>query len=264
MVSSHKYFHKTYLVLRVMLLILSMSFLAVACKPQEKISLPVPEIDCLAAPAEWMTLQPGLSTRQDVIDVLGKPDDKGKTKFMDGRWISYYAYNVAGGVVAEFVQHRIFFRSDGTIDWIEEIVGDGDGQLHTAGETVSQLGDTLDVVYNNSNYNPFAEFQYDILGGPDQIYVWSECGVALLALVGYKKTGPLDLEYSPVEFNDPQALKLRYPDIFHSEMPVKDLERVVLMKFLFQPTTFDSFWEHYMYRIPYGLWKGYPHKLEQK
>ena len=210
--------------------------------------VPPPVISC-PTPLVWKTIIPGIATRQDVVDVLGNPDDKGKIRFDDDRTISYYAYNLEDGKIAEFTQHRVFFRPDGKVEWIEAIVADSDGDYHTVQEWTDRIGNTLDTVYFNNNLDWFAEFQYDFQSGPDQVLVCSECGLALLAI------------WSPEieeQVNPPtQALTLRYPDAFSSTQPVMDLTGIVMMEFLFQPTTFDEYMEHYVYRVPYGLWDDY-------
>lgn len=245
------------ILVRIALLIIIGGMLLIACGSKKHyVALPDSELACPIS-LDWMTLKPGISTRQDVVDVLGKPDGKGRLRFKDGKKISYYAYNLDDGLIAKVAQHRIFFRTDGVIDWIEEIVVDNNGQFHTIQETVDQLGTTLDVVYTNSNFNPFLELQVDIISGPDQVLVWSECGLAMLALIDIIKSDTNELEFSPVQLDDPTILNTRHPNYAPSSRPVKDLRRVVMMKFLFQPTTFDGFVQHYSHRIPYGLWDDY-------
>jgi hypothetical protein len=56
---------------------------------------------------------------------------------------------------------------------MEIVVADRDGTFHAVSETIEQLGSTLDAIYLNSNYRDNS--YYDILGGPDQFYIWSEC-----------------------------------------------------------------------------------------
>jgi hypothetical protein len=208
-----------------------------------------------------MTLKPGISTREDVISVLGQPNDKGKIKFADGKSVPFFAYNI-NGKISPYAKHRIFFYSDGRIYWIEEIVADQDGQFHTVRETVEVLGDNLDIVYENNDFNPFADFQIDVISGPDQIYVWSECGVALLALSGVIKTDDGNLKYETTSSSAKQVLTMRYPKLSYTTTPVTSLNRVVMMRFLFQPSTYEYFMENYSYRIPNGLWDDYLRSIQ--
>ncbi len=247
------YHHNKRILSKILILFLFFSFLMIGCTPKRpNINALAPIYTCPKS-LDWKTINPGVSTRQQVIEILGKPAQKGRIKFPD-KAISYYGYPIEGGIIAKYAQHRIFFRSDGKVDWIEEIVADSDGDFHTVQETVDQVGATLDTVYNNSDRDWFTEFQYDIIDGPDQIYVWSECGLALLVLRDITRSGPNELAFSPASIDDPQILTLRIPDLFASALPVKDLNRVVMMKFLFQPTNFIGFLELYIYRIPYGPW----------
>jgi hypothetical protein len=235
-------------------------FLLTACQSKKlDYHYPVSNATC-QEDITWMTLRPGVSTRDDVIRALGKPDEKGKEKLLDGRSMPFYAYNIQGGRISSFTKHRIFFNREGRVDWIETIVADSDGQYHSIQETVNLLGDTLDAVYSNSDFNLFADFQYDILGGPDDIYVWSECGVAILALSDVIKTDRGSLEYllsENIPFDAEWVLNLRYPEFKSSMRPVTTLDSIVLMKFLFLPTTFEDFMENYRYKIPYDIWDDY-------
>jgi hypothetical protein len=124
---------------------------------------------------DWRGITPGESTRQDVINALGTPDHVGTKQFGDSR-VSFYEHKVEGGVIAEFARDRVFFRSDEVVAWLEVVVADRDGTFHTVQEMIDQLGEVLDVVYWNNNYNPSSR-QFDVLAGPDQLYVWSECGL---------------------------------------------------------------------------------------
>ncbi len=171
--------------------------------------------------------------------------------FFDDKIISYFAYNVEGGTISEYAQNRIYFRSDGTIDWIEEIIADSDGNTHLIRELTRQLGNTIDTAYYNNSCNPYVDYQYDCQAGPDIILVWSACGIAADILWW----GPMGTNY-PEDTN--LDLRVRYPE--RSEVLngggklIEDLDGVIMMKFIFQPTTFDGFQKYYRYRIPYGMW----------
>ncbi len=232
-----------------------------ACKDKQgTIYLPTPENKC-STELNWHGLIPGQSTHEDVERTLGTPFEKGKFKFHD-RNISYYAYKVNGGEISKYALDRIFFQSDGLIDWMEVIEADRNGRFEAVFDTVVQLGNKVDTVYSNNNYRPSFTFG-DVRGWPDQIYVWSECGLALDALPS---------TYSPSFQSDRQEckptngdLKLDICDLvpqhpnptYAGGQPGPDINSVVLMKFYFQPTSYEAFTEFYMYRIPYGLWDEY-------
>jgi len=243
--------------LRTLLFIYIVSFSITSCiSKRYDVFLPPPSESC-PIKMNWNSIIPGVSTRQDVVNQLGNPNKKGKIKFPDGNIISFYTYEVEGGAISKFVQNRIFFRSSNIVDWIEVVIADQDGQFHTVKEIVDQLGNLLDIIYTNDDYNPYNKFQYDVIAGPDQVYVWSECGLALLVLKDYKKSDSHKLEFSPVGHNDPQIFKMRYPRLDTIGRPVKDLDRVIMMEFLFEPTNFDSFENKYHFKIPYGLWDDF-------
>ena len=216
-------------------------------KQSEK--LPAPVLLC-SGKMDWYGITPGISTYQEVLDRLGTPIERGVEEFSDGQRIHYYSYPVNGGIISEFVQHRIFFRPDGIVDWIEEITADVDGKFHTLQEVVDIFGDELDIVYPNNDYNPYVRYQYDIHGGPDQVLAWSECGLAVLVLWE---------EWENMGQNDSakQILTVRHPDFYDFSGTIPNLTSNVMMNFIFQPTTFDGFVKHYMYKIPYGLWDDY-------
>lgn len=233
-----------------------------ACQDTQDASyLPTPDSKCNAE-LSWNGLIPGKSTREDVERVLGTPIEKGKLKFQD-RNISYYAYKVNGGEISAYARDRIFFRSNGLIDWMEIIEADRNGQFEAVFDTVVQLGNKVDTVYSNNNYRPLVTFG-DVMGGPDQIYVWSACGLALDALPSsYSPSFQADRqECKPANSSDTISdicnLVPQHPNpSYMGGQPGPDINAVVLMKFYFQPTSYKAFTETYMYRIPYGLWDEY-------
>ena len=157
-------------------------FLVPSCSSSKtEASLPPPDATCPVI-LDWKGLIPGSSTRRDVISILGKPDRKSRELFYDWRIVPYYQYDVEGGVISDFAHDRLFFRSDGTLDWMEIIVSDRDGTFHSVRETIDRLGSSLDAIFKNDNFNPNSKFQVDILGGPDKIWIWSECGIVVLAI----------------------------------------------------------------------------------
>ncbi len=249
-----------------LLVTLTIGILAIACVPiQKERFLPTPEADCPII-INWRGIIPGQSTQRNVTDALGHPSQRGVEQFGEQR-IPFYSYPVEGGVVADYVQDRIFFRSDGTVNWIEVVVADRDGTFHIAQETIDQLGNTLDTVYMNNNYNPSNSFPIDVLAGPDQIYIWSECGLALsvLATCSVSDSDKLRCTYSDDVGNSEDttstSLVLRYPNPHSSSEPIPDVNNVVLMKFLFSPTSYDGFDEFYRYNIPFGIWDIYLHQM---
>jgi hypothetical protein len=246
--------HKeTTTLIRLIIVAIILGILSVSCiRDKPVVVIPTPAVLCRTN-LDWNGVTPGISTRQEVLDRLGTPIDRGRKEFSDGQRIQYYSYPVSGGTILEYIRHRVYFRPDGIVDWIEEIVADRDGEFQTVQEAVDKFGNELDIVYPNNDYNPYVEFQYDIHGGPDQVLVWSECGIAVLAIWE---------EWDIISQNGPNAqiLSIRHPDFYDFTDIIPNLTGNIMMNFLFQPTTFDGFVKHYMYRIPYGLWDDYLEK----
>ncbi|MFZ6027933.1 MAG: hypothetical protein ACOYYS_09470 [Chloroflexota bacterium] len=189
---------------------------------------------------------------------MGRPTTKGIEKIQN-EFFSYYAYQVDRGIAAGYVQDRIFFRSDGIVSWMEVVVADRDGSYHSILESVEQFGNVLDVAYLNNNYDPTNKSQMDVLAGPDQLYVWSNCGVVLDTLPNCSAE---TLNNSTNDDTRNKDLTFRSPEPHDTGgEPDPDVSNVVLMKFLFPPTTFDGFTDSYMYKIPFGLWDNYVREL---
>jgi hypothetical protein len=248
---------------RISVVVLIISLLISACTSppdQTPKSLPAPERLCPVT-LNWHGIQPGKSNQQDVIKNLGQPARTGRIKIDDSQEVSFFAYSIKGGRVSEFAQDRVFFRPDGIVDWVDEMVADRDGIFHSVQETVNQLGSTLDTGYVNSNYHPSVP-RYDIMTGPDQIYVWSECGLALdvvnPCLVSKQDCLLTEDNNKPVQGITP-TLAMRYPSPYRGREPNLNANNIVLMRFLFSPTSHEGFKEFYLLKVPYGLW---PTKLQ--
>jgi len=247
---------------RIIVCILLIAICLSACSNnQNAIRLPPPENKC-SIELDWHGLIPGQSTRDDVVKTLGTPFEEGNLKFED-RKISYYAYKVNGGEISKYALDRIFFRSDGLIDWMEIVYADREGDFESVFDAVVQFGNRIDTVYSNNNYRPLSTFG-DVRAWPDQIYVWSECGLALDALPStYSPSFQSDRLECKSNNDDSVTLDIckivtRYsnPTYLGGERG-PDANGVVLMKFYFQPTSYEAFAEFYMYKIPYGLWDDY-------
>lgn len=247
-----KVFRKTFF----LLIIIAINSAACANR-QTTIHLPPPDSKCKVE-LDWHGLKPGQSTRQDVEEALGMPFEKGILR-SDDRNISYYAYKVEGGEISKYAFDRIFFRPDGLIDWMEIIEADRNGNFHTVFDIAKLLGNKIDTIYSNNNYRPQNNFP-DVLAGPDRIYVWSECGLVLDALPStYSQAFQAGKTECKSDNNEELCnLVPQYPSPYNvGRNPQPDINSVILMKFYFQPTSYEGFTQHYIYKIPYGLWKEY-------
>ena len=243
-------------------IVLAIGLLVAACKaPEMREPLPATDVTCPET-LNWRGIVPGKSSRQDVMSILGSPSQVGNEKF-GNKSMSFYAYKIDGGIVSRYAQDRIFFRSDGIVDWIEEVVADRNGAFLPAQAMIDQVGSTIDTAYVNSNYDPTDQFPVDVLAGPDQIYVWSECGLALDMLefcfpskLGGIKCLPPEDHIKPGA-GVPTGVTLRYPNPYPGVEPVTGAENAVLMRFLFPPTSYKGFTDFYMHKIPFGVWDAF-------
>jgi hypothetical protein len=215
-------------------------------------SLPKPEFACQQS-LDWRGIVPGESRRRDVVRILGKPSRKGSEQYVDGR-VSFYAYEIEDGAMAGLAEDRVFFGRDGIVAWIEATVADRDGQTHTIEEITNQLGTTLDQVYLDNDLR--LPDQYDIHAGPDDIYVWAGCGLAVGAV--------------PPVVDEPAAsptLVVRHPvSPGDSLEPTPSIDAEIMFKFFFPQTSFTGFEEFYRSKIPFYLiyvWKDYLQRSKQ-
>lgn len=227
--------------------------------------LPPPQTAC-NTDASWRGIQPGKSSRQDVVDILGQPQETGM-KGSGATIYSYFTYTVDGGVIAEYATDRIFFHLDGVVAWMEIVAGDRNGSYGNISDLTVELGTTLDTIFMNNNYDP-RKNQIDVLGGPDQLYIWSECGLALdvLPYCSISENGDVKCSFDAHPGNNPTGaniFSLRYPNPYNAGgEPPPNEKSIVLMKFLFPPTTYETFVDYYMYKIPFGLWDEYIKTLD--
>ncbi len=216
--------------------------------------LPRSQITC-NIDASWRGISPGQSSRREVIDILGKPQEMGIKRRGD-KYYYNFTYAVNEGIIAEYAKDRIFFRLDGIVAWMEIVVGDRNGSYSKLSDFTAELGTTLDTIYGNNNYDP-SGYQYDVLGGPDQLYIWSECGLVLAALPNCSllENGDVKCDYPNNIGTNP--FTLRQPTPYNVNVQPPNLNGIVLMKFLFPPTTYEGFVDYYMYKIPFSLWVEY-------
>ncbi len=197
-----------------------------------------PEIACQETPVSWQGIIPGQSTTTDVIETLGEPVQGRDTRVFLYPPIVFLADGSSYG-------NTIAFNGAGIVDWIDVWVLDSDGEFHTVEKMARIYGTTLDRVYMNGRLG---------LSGPDQVYVWSHCGIAVTAVseeaVKHSEDEILPLAEA-VEANQYQ-LNLRHP--VHpqdSVQPTVDVRQIVVLEFIFQPTSYASFVEFYAKEIPF-------------
>jgi hypothetical protein len=156
----------------------------------------------------------------------------------------------------DLLTNKVFFHNDKT-DRFEVVVADVDGRFHTVEEIALELGEELDVVYWEGDRDVF---------GPGLVYVWAECGVALIAIPPEMIPS---MDDSPPQLAVPEntQLKIRHPIPLQSATLMEpDIRDIVMIKVLFAPTSYNSFKEAYWGKMPYevGRWKKFFLRLEDK
>lgn len=211
------------------------------------VKLPLPENTC-DAPPNWQGIWPGITTRQEVLEKLGVPNKEGSEK-MWGSNYSYIAYQISGGSIAKYTTDKIFFRTDDVVDWMEIAVGDRTGSYQRISDEINTLGSTIDTFYINSNAPPAGIAAYDILSGPDEVYVWAGCGVAFITI--------------PVEQMGAPMITIRHPiRSTGSDFTTPNANSVILKKIFFIPTSHQGFMDYYKHKLPYKSWSG-PESLRE-
>ena len=92
--------------------------------------------------------------------------------------------------------------------------------------------------------------QYDVHLGPDDIYVWAECGLAVGAISPPLEEPSIDAH---ITIRRPGSVEFLQP-----EGPSMNAE--IMFKFFFPQTSFSGFEEFYRDKVPFFLiyiWKDY-------
>jgi hypothetical protein len=217
--------------------------------------LAAPENACKAPPASWQGIIPGQSTKADVINTLGQPSVKEES------WVKWrkdsFIYPPIKTLPGASYGDRIVFRNDGIVDWIDVWVSNVDGEFHTVAEDAQQYGCTLDRVYVGQVFD---------FSGPEQVYVWSECGIALTAVQAglVKQSADEVLPLAELIEMDSDQLSFRHP--VHPQasiQPRPNPQEIIIRKFIFQPTDFASFQKLYADQIPYLREKHFYQRFEK-
>lgn len=208
----------------------------------------------------WRGVTPLESTRADTEELLGKPDKTGIEE-RDGINIAYVEYIIEAGNISKYNRDRIFFTESDKVLWIEAVVADRDESFHPIGDLAESFG-SVDTVHINSNFRANSE-QFDVLGGPDQIYVWSTCGVATSALIGCftSDRGLLDCDSLSETEVSTYMIPTKDDSIKDDRMIIPTTKNVTMMLFIFPPTSLDGYNEFYKNKIPFGIWDNFMRSL---
>jgi len=204
--------------------------------------LATPEGMCQASASSWLEISPGESTEENVLDVLGEPATQGHLSKVESR---FFLYPPIVDTSETKSGNLVVFRKNGVVDWMDLWVANSDGKFHTVAEFARQYGPKLDRAYVQGINDTF---------GPGQVYVWSECGLAITAVsdVHIKRFANETLALAEQLEPSIGELTFRYP--VHPSatiQPSPNVDQIVVRQFIFQPTSFDSFRRAYADWIPY-------------
>lgn len=243
---------------------LAFLLLLTGCKTvEEKQVLSAPTRNC-PIQADWKGIIPGQSTQKDVTDRLGQPLKIGIEKF-DKEEVKYFSYPIENGLAKDLIKvDRIFFTSDGVVSWIELGVVDRDGKMHTVKEIADPLGYQLDSIFMNADYKPNRKTTptliVDVHRGPDYVYVWSHCGVAVIGLPGCgldsSNQVTCTIEMSLPNDNPQALLALDKGLYYNSEDEIaNNSNAIVLLQYFFPPTSYADFNEFFLNKTAYYGWR---------
>ena len=132
--------------LRISLVLTGLLAVASCTSPGGRVvDLEQPENTCLAEPVSWQGIVPGQSTRQDVIEILGQPSQRGHSS----QGVKVFVYPPIMKLASSY-GNMIGFRDDDIVDWVDIWVLDSDGQFHTVAE-IAQVPDNYVVLDENSS-----------------------------------------------------------------------------------------------------------------
>lgn len=238
-------------------LLLATSMLAACTSPQDLPALPTPTAACHPL-YDWGGMAPGKSTREDVDRLLGTPEVEGTIRSDEWGQLSYSGYPAGHTVFPDGIRHVVFFRADGVVHSIDVIVADRDGRFHPVQEIHNEIGMMPDTVYLNTDVQqsqgqPSGD-AYDTHSGPDVVYVWAACGLAVTTLtVGEDHLASTDCrteaqEHDADQSPEPVIAPLKTPQ--YREPVTPNGCSAVMVEFLFQPTSYEGFVDFYMDSVP--------------
>lgn len=222
---------------------------------QKEENLPSTSVKCPLI-GEWQGIIPGKSNQRDVISKLGIPYSRG-FRIYDEQIYFFYSYRIPNGIIQKYVMDKVFFNLRGTVIWMEIGMADRDRKIHEVSEVSRLIGNELDTVYINNNFNPAdysPNYVRDVLGGPDQVYVWANCGTVLLAIPSYH--GDQQMIVTNEKTITKKDLTTSQPPIYHLGGIELNGDAFLVIKFLFPPTSYDGFKNKFLHKIPYYGW-GY-------
>jgi hypothetical protein len=218
-------------------------------------AIPQPLSSC-SINMEWNGILPGKSNYRDVINQLGTPNLIGLERFGKKVYI-YFGYNTKDEIKIGKASNRIYFSDNGKVDLIELPKLVKNYPPSEIKDISDIIGNNLDTVYMNNNYDPGLPSQYDILGGPEQVYVWSNCGIALLGSP-YCHKAPNDkvscestVDNNGGTDNNNELKATHEPIIGYDDSISYESSALLLIEYIFPATNYDYYKSNYMFKIRY-------------
>ncbi len=228
---------------------------------------PEPEEECPLGVLSWNGLQPGVSTQEDVLAMLGEPDERGWKSYAyvirpeATDWfirnakekLEYFGYVVNDGKISEWLDRDyVYFYPDGRVYWISAVVGDRDGKFHTVQELAGNMWSQVDAIEINHYKNNRLRSVPDTILGESEVWEWDRCG---LFLESYP--------FIETDLNGNQCFSVAKDAIFGdvqtnyynllSEGSYRNPESIVLAQYLFPPTTYEWSSSRYQNKLPFYL-----------
>jgi hypothetical protein len=215
--------------------------------------------------SEWKGIMPGKSSIVDVINVEGLPDNIQITKFSN-RYYFEFSYLIKEKIFKNELKDKYYFDINGRVSWITIPIGDRNQKIHMISEESEILGKSPDTIYWNNSIN--SGIIFDLHAGPDQVYVWSNRGIALLGIPGCYSVN--ENKKIRCNSNNKKLQNATEGDFTPTYNPLYELvpnyydhNALLIYKIIFPSTTYENFIENYSYVIPFwggSIWELYLEK----
>lgn len=230
---------------------------------------PAPEEECPMGVLSWNGLQPGVSTKEDVLAALGEPDEQGWRTYVytarpeSREWyfryakekLEYFAYFVDDGKISEYLgRDYVYFYPDDRVYWISVVIGDRDGEFHTIQELAGDMWPQVDAINVNHSKNNRLRPLPDAIMGESEVWEWDRCGLFLESYPFIEKdSGDAGQCFRATGLtNVTSDIETSYFDFF-SAGSYRNPESIVLAQYLFPPTTHEGVRNYYDRKFPFYL-----------
>jgi hypothetical protein len=190
----------------------------------------------------WQEITPGQTTKEQVLALLGEPDEIGE---WDGE--TYFDYGVPDSRLAS---HKIFFRKQifggMIVSWMDVAKGINRKNPYYIYQALREYG-FLDTA-TRRNFQDY--------GHLETLYVWSERGIALMAtppeILRMDTPEALSiLELHSLRVERGQIMQRYVIEDNSGYINYSSPYDVVMRVIIFPPMEFDEFWSTYRYKIHY-------------